>query len=165
MESATTLSQQNESQRFADAIDMAMFEELGYPTSTWEYAPELTTSSTATNLGRKFWRRKTPTSPSIWMFWQDEPVKYEPENERRQLEKRKREVDAYQQAQVLKKQRLYQEGMTLNEVLPMIDALKSQCMELQERIAALEKRSCEIEFQNEELSHKLDHMSNPYNKK
>lgn len=185
MDAAIALSQENKRPRFAETNDMEMFEKLGYPTNTWEYAPELATSTTSKNPNRNFWRRKTNSGP-IFMFWQDEPTKFEEDVEKRQMLKRQRESDAYNQNQILKKQRLYQDGMTLNDVLPMIEDLKknntdliqdqsllnqhqeelaSRWMELTDRVAHWERRVCELESQNEELRHKVDHMTNPYNKK
>lgn len=165
MDTATSLSMKNTQPRLADSIDMDMFKELGYPTEEWSYVPELITSTTANNPGRNFWRRKTNSVSTIWLFWHDDPVRYDREAEKRQMSKRQLEIDAYTQAQVLKKHKSYQEGMALNDILPIIEDLKATIQQQTMRIAELERRVCETEFNIEKVAEEVEHRTNPYNKK
>ena len=92
----STQQDQKDIPRFADAEDMKVLYNLGYPEDD-EVVEIREAGPNSQNPGRIFW--KTPTR---FLFFDDDKRKYNKEEHEEKLNKRKRDVEAYHQVKRIK---------------------------------------------------------------
>jgi hypothetical protein len=178
---AESQSTSNTTPRIADAYDLAYFAELGWPDELFEgTSAQLSEAGQGPNVGKTFW---TYGTDRLWMFWQTEPKQFDAESWERLKRKRKSDKDLYLQSQSIKKHKGFEEVTKTAELVPKIAALESvwdesiliitqlqkENAELKEengkmltRIAAVEKRLCQIEY---DLETSKEEEKNPYTTK